>query len=117
MRKSTTLIQLQTLHVITQPLIIEMSPNEPGGTMTMALPVRQKAMVKTFLIDLHNLAISANLHFWLKSLGDYYLQGVKNMQAVQTKKCNSFIPWTIIAILLFKEMKRELQASQAELIQ
>ena len=46
MRKSTSLIQLQTLHVIMQPLRIQRSPNETGGPMTMALPFRQKAMVK-----------------------------------------------------------------------
>ena len=46
MRKSTTLIQLQTLHVITQPLRFERSLEETGGLMTMALPFRQKTMVK-----------------------------------------------------------------------
>ena len=46
MRKSTTLIQLQTLHVITQPPRIEIPPHETGGPMTMALPFRQKVMVK-----------------------------------------------------------------------
>ena len=52
---SATLLQLQTLQtwlflsVLTQPLRIEMSPNETVGTMTMVLPFRQKAMVKTLL--------------------------------------------------------------------
>ena len=46
MRMSTTLIQLQTLHVITQPLRFERYLEETGGLMTMALPFRQKAKVK-----------------------------------------------------------------------
>ena len=55
MRQSTTLLQFQALQtcmflsVLTQPLTIEMSLNETGGAMTMALPFRQKAMVKIVL--------------------------------------------------------------------
>ena len=45
--------------VLTQPLRIEMSPNETVGPMTMALPFRQKAMVKT----LHSSEFSMFLRF------------------------------------------------------
>ena len=35
------------LYVLTQPLRFETSPEETGDLMTMALPFRQKAMVKS----------------------------------------------------------------------
>ena len=53
MNKSTTLLYLQTLQsclflsVLTQPLKFEISQWEKGGSMSMTLPFRQKAVIST----------------------------------------------------------------------
>ena len=67
MRQFTTLIQLQTLHVLTQHLRIDRSPHETGGPITMALPFRQKAMVK--------------IHQLIRNYGYWKLQHVPSILA------------------------------------